>query len=100
MVSQLASILSTVVTQELVPKADGSGRIAATEVLVNTKAVSNLIRERKISQINTSIQSGGSYGMHSLNSSLIDMVNQRIITKEAALNHSNNPDELRKLLNV
>lgn len=95
---QFANVLSGVVTQELVPKADGTGRIAATEVMINTKAIGNLIKEQKTYQINTSIQSGRSYGMHTLNSSLSDLYKSRIITRETALTHSNSVEELKKML--
>lgn len=96
--NQFANILSVVVTQELVPRSDGNGRIAATEVLVNNKAIANLIKERKINQINSAIQSGRSAGMHTMNYSMMNLVSQFIITREEAIRHSNAPEELKKLI--
>lgn len=96
LVSQLSSVLVGVVTQELIPLIDGSGRVAATEVLVNNTAVSNLIKERKINQINSALQSGMQIGMHTMNSSLSRLLSAGRISKTDALRHSNNPAEFEK----
>lgn len=97
-ISQLSTVLVGSVTQELVPVAVGKGRVAATEVLVNNMAISNLIKEKKFSQINSALQTGMGAGMHTLNASLIQLVRTGKITKEEAMLHSNSPAELGKEL--
>jgi len=78
---QLASVLSAVISQRLVPKIDG-GRVAAREVLINTPAVSNLIRENKISQIPTVIETNGKIGMISMDKALKNLQKEELISKE------------------
>ena len=93
---QLSSILTGVITQTLVPFARKEGRIAATEVMLNNTAVANLIKEKKTNQIQTALQSNLSSGMHTLNYSLANLVKTRVISREAALKHSENPADLAK----
>lgn len=93
---QLSSILTGVITQTLVPFARREGRIAATEVMLNNTAVANLIKEKKTNQIQTVLQSNLSSGMHTLNYSLANLVKTRVISREAALKHSENPADLAK----
>lgn len=83
--SQLAGVLKGIVTQQLVRKADGSGRIAAFEVLVGTEGVRNLIRDNKGHQINSALQTGFKEGMCTLDHSLAQLVNKSIISIEEAL---------------
>lgn len=84
--SQLATVLEGVVSQQLIPKKDGNGLILATEVLVATPAVRNLIREGKHYQINNLIQNGMSQGMVSLERTLAQLVKDNVISQsEAAL---------------
>ena len=92
--TQLASILKGVVTQNLIPLANGEGRVAATEILVGTDAVCNLIRSDKVFQIDSSMQTGVKEGMHTLNMNLKELVQMGMITKEMALQRSNNPKGL------
>ena len=96
--SQLAGVLRGIITQALIPLAMGGGRCAATEVLVGTDAVLNMIREDKCQQLGTSMQSGGAYGMHTLNSDLAAKVRRGQITRESALAYSNDPRELKELI--
>ncbi len=91
--SQLASVLCGVVTQQLIPLANGNGRIAATEILVCNDAVSNLIRTDKIFQIESTMQTSMNLGMHTLNYDLKQLVSRGVITKEAAIKRSNNPKD-------
>lgn len=72
---QLANVLRGVVTQQLLPTPDGEGRVAATEILINNAAVSNMIRENKAFQIPNAIQSGFALGMHTLLSDVQRLVN-------------------------
>ncbi len=95
-VAQLSTVLVGIVTQELVPLANGNGRVAATEILVNNTAISNLIKEKKFNQINTALQTGSAAGMHTLNASLMQLVRQGKITKQEAIDHSNDDTSLAK----
>lgn len=92
--TQLASVLNGVITQCLVPNTNGNGRVAATEILVGTDAICNLIRENKCHQINSQLQSGSSYGMHTLNADLARLVNSGMISMKSAEKYSNDRAEL------
>jgi twitching motility protein PilT len=83
--SQVAATLQGVVSQTLVKSAKGTGRVVATEVLVNTPAISNLIREGKLFQIPTAMHAGRSLGMHTMDQHLAELVAAGKITAEAAL---------------
>ncbi len=95
--AQLSLVIEGVLSQTLIPKV-GGGRVMALEVMVATPAIRNLIREEKIHQIYSAIQSGSKYGMQTMNQSLADLVKRRLITREDALNRSTLPDELSQLL--
>jgi len=95
---QLSVALQGVVTQQLLPTADGQGRVAATEILVPSSAVRNLIREGKTHQIYSSMQTGGSQGMQTMDASLVDLVRRGKITRELAEERSSTPAELRRLM--
>ena len=95
---QLASTLAGVVSQQLVPTADGKGRAAAVEVLVATSAVRNLIRSGKTHQIYTSIQVGTKYGMQIMDQALAEMVKDRTVTYETALERCHKVEEFDRLL--
>ncbi len=95
---QLAYALVGAVNQILLPTADNAGRVLATEVMVTIPAVQNLIRENKIEQIYSQIQMGASYGMHSLNQSLAELVKAGRIAKDVAFAKSKRSKELQKML--
>lgn len=95
---QLASVMQAVISQQLVPKADNDGRVAAFEVMIATPAIRNLIREDKIHQINTSIQTGTKFGMQAMDNSLVDLYKRRLIKKEAALTQAFNQEDIKKYL--
>lgn len=97
---QLAAALQGVVSQNLMPRADGQGRILATEVMIATPAVRNLIREQAVEQIPTSIQTGSAYGMHSMDKSLQLLCKEGIVSYEDALAYVKNIDEFRQMLNI
>jgi len=80
---QLASVLRGVVAQQLVPAKDG-GLVAAREILVNTPAISNLIRENSIAQIVSTIQTGSKDGMITMENSLEKLVKEKLIDEETA----------------
>ena len=96
--AQLAIGLQGVVTQTLVPTADGLGRCVAAEVLVPTAGVRNLIREHKTHQIYSLIQTGAQHGMQTMDASLAGLVRAQKITIAAAESRSSQPAELRKLV--
>jgi twitching motility protein PilT len=95
--AQLSLVLEGVLSQSLVPKV-GGGRVMALEVMVTTPAIRNLIREEKIHQIYSAMQSGQKFGMQTMNQSLVELVKKRLITREEAINRSTLPDELMQLL--
>jgi len=95
--AQLAMNLVAVVSQRLVPSLEG-GRYPATEVLIVTPAIQNLIRESKVHQIDNNIQTSQEFGMISLEHSLLTLVKSGKITREQALTHAIRPDELTRLL--
>ncbi len=95
--SQLAATLVAIVSERLVSKVDG-GRVPACEIMIVNSAIRNLIRERKSYQIDLVIETSMQEGMVSLNRSLVNLVRQRMITPEVAETYSQNPSELRILL--
>jgi twitching motility protein PilT len=95
---QLSVSLQGIVTQQLLPTADGQGRVCATEILVPTPAVRNLIREGKTHQIYSALQTGGAHGMQTMDAALSDLVRQNKITRELAEARSSSPEELRRLM--
>ena len=95
---QLASTLQGVVTQTLLPTADGLGRTAALEVLMPDDAVRNLIRQAKVEQIYSVMQTSTSRGMQTMEQSLADLVLRHVITPELAFARSSRPDQLQGLL--
>ncbi|MDD2807692.1 MAG: PilT/PilU family type 4a pilus ATPase [Patescibacteria group bacterium] len=90
---QVSMTLKAILSQQLIPKND-KGRVATREVLLNTPAVSNLIRENKIAQIKTVIQTSAEDGMITMDQDLINLYSQSIITKEVAQAHMVNPEML------
>ncbi len=92
--NQLASVLEGVVTQILVPRATGPGRVAAAEVLVATAAVRAVIRDRKVHQLGSLMQAGRRHGMRTMNDALASLYLKGEITLEAALKRSADPREL------
>jgi twitching motility protein PilT len=98
--AQLSLVLEGILCQALLPKAGGQGRAMAMEVLVPNPAIRNLIREDKIHQIYSSMQSGqDKYGMQTFNQALMTLYLQKTITIETALLRSSNPDELQEMIN-
>ena len=94
----LASTLKGVVSQVLLPRADGQGRVAAREILVVTPAISALIREGKTHQIYSAIQTGANQGMCTMEKSLAELHAAGWITEEDALSKANHPQELRPMI--
>ena len=95
---QLAMALQGIVTQQLLPTADGKERVVACEVLIPTPAVRNLIREGKTHQIYSVLQTSSSQGMQTMDASLATLVRQGTITQKLAESRSSTPEELNRLL--
>jgi twitching motility protein PilT len=96
--AQLAAALEGIVTQTLLPTADGRGRVAAMEVLLPDYAVRNLIRQRKLEQVYSVMQTGTARGMQTLEQSLAELVQRGTVTTEVALDSSSYPEQLLGLL--
>jgi twitching motility protein PilT len=92
--TMLSFTLQAVFCQQLIPKADGHSRALACEIMVATSAVRALIRDDKAHQIYSIIQTGGKFGMKTMNQSLVELVTRGIITREEAFNRSTDPDDL------
>ncbi len=94
----LASTLQGVVSQVLLPRADGQGRVAAREIMIVTPAIAALIREGKTHQIYSAIQTGATHGMCTMEASLGALYEAGLITQEDALGKANHPTEIRALV--
>lgn len=92
---QLANALQGVITQQLIPRVDRPGRIAAVEIMVVTPAIKNLIRENKTHQIISQIQTGGKFGMQTLDMDLIRLLSRGIISREEAVGRAADPGNIR-----
>ncbi len=98
--TQLSMVLEGIITQSLLPKANGQGRCLAMEILVPNSAIRNLIREDKIHQVYSMMQTGQEkFGMQTFNQSLAALYFKKQITLELALARSSNTDELQDLIN-
>src|ERR671935_225639 len=95
---QIASTIQGIVTQTLLPTLDGSGRVAACEILLPDDAVRNLIRQAKVEQIYSVMQTGTSKGMQTLEQALVDFVKRGVVSQEIALSRSSRPEQLKGLL--
>src|SRR5215218_9748474 len=95
---QLAATIQGIVTQTLLPTVDGKGRVAALEILLPDDAVRNLIRQAKVEQIYSVMQTNTGRGMQTLEQALVDLVTRGIITQEIAMSRSSRPDQLLGLL--
>jgi twitching motility protein PilT len=96
--AQLANALQGVITQTLLPRKDATGRVVACEILVPTPGVRNLIREGKNHQIYSAMQTGGRFGMRTMDASLVRLMRAGLISREEAEKRSSNPDELKRLM--
>lgn len=95
---QFSSVIQAIISQQLLPKADESGRVAAFEVMIANTAIRNLIREEKIHQIDTVIQTGAKFQMQTMDNSLLDLYKKGLITKEIALMQAINQENIKKYI--
>ena len=95
--TMLSGALQGVVCQQLVKRADGSGRVVAVEVMVATPAIRNLIREGKTHQIYSALQAGAKHGMQTMDSHLAELVKRGTITYDAALEKCHHAEDFNRL---
>ena len=95
---QLAAVLQGVISQQLVPLVNNDGRIAALEIMTTTPGIQNLIREGKTHQIESAIQTGGKYGMKTMDMALADLVKKGSITEETALTYSVDNETIKRIM--
>jgi len=96
--AQLSFVLEGVVTQTLLPRARGRGRVVAAEVMVCTPAIRALIRDEKVHQIYSLLQAGKKHGMQTMNDALAQLVLRREVTPEEAVRRSSDPNELLRAI--
>jgi twitching motility protein PilT len=94
----IANSLQAVVTQSLLPTADGAGRVAALEILLPDDAVRNLIRQAKVEQVYSVMQTNTARGMQTMEQALADLAIRRVVSLEEALSRSSRPDQLEGIL--
>src|SRR5437773_5220113 len=98
--AQLSFVLEGIICQSLLPRANGKGRALAMEILIPNSAIRNLIREDKVHQIYSTMQTGQIlYGMQTFNQSLATLYFKKQISLSTALSRSSNPDELQEMIN-
>jgi twitching motility protein PilT len=98
--AQLSMVMEGILCQSLLPRSDGKGRAMAMEILVPNAAIRNLVREDKIHQIYSAMQTGQErYGMQTFNQSLCTLYQQKLIDLETALGRSSNKEELQDMIN-
>jgi twitching motility protein PilT len=95
---QLSFVLQAVMSQQLLSHASGSGRVLACETMIVNSAIRNLIRDQKIEQMQSAIQTGGKTGMQTMNQSLAEHYFKQRITFQEAMAHSLDPEDLRRLM--
>lgn len=99
--AQLSFSLEGVLSQTLIPRASGKGRVLALEIMIPNPAIRNLIREDKLHQIYSQMQVGqDKFGMQTMNQSLCNLHQRRLITLDDALGRSTDPDELKQMLGI
>ncbi len=95
---RLSTSLLGIVSQKLVPRADGTGRVPAVEVMINTPTVAKLIEEGRSSQIYSAMNEGGYWGMQTMNQSLVKYWRAGVISEDDALTYAGNLTELKQML--
>jgi len=96
--TMLSTSLRGVISQQLCRRKTGDGRIPALEILVNTPAISNLLRQGKLDQLETAMQSGAAVGMRTMDSALQELLDRRFITAREAYEKASAKDRFRKLM--
>ncbi len=96
--AQLSFVLQAVFSQQLLVRLNGLGRVLASEVLIVTPAIRNLIRDEKTEQIIISMQTGAKFGMQTMNMALYDLYTRHLVSFQEAVSASTDPDDLKRLL--
>ncbi|GLC32850.1 type IV pilus twitching motility protein PilT [Clostridium omnivorum] len=97
---QLAAVLQGIVSQQLVPKINDNGRIAALEIMIATPAIQNLVREGKTHQIESAVQTGGKYGMKTMDMALAELYKKNIISYDNAMTYSIDKEMLGRIISL
>ncbi len=95
---QFSTVLQGIISQQLLPMLDGSGRVAAFEIMIATSAIRNLIREDKTHQIDTAVQTGVKFGMQTMDNALLNIYKSGLISKETLTTQFTNPDILKNYI--
>lgn len=95
---QLAAVLQGIVSQQLLPKIDENGRVAALEIMTITPAIQNLIREGKTHQIESAVQTGGKYGMKTMDMAISELYRNREISKDVAMTYAVDKEILSRMM--
>jgi len=90
--AMLSESVVAVISQTLMKIKDGSGRVAAHEIMVGTPAIRNLIRENKVAQMYSMIQTGSQFGMQTLDQNLLDLVRRNVVSLGEARQYAKSPD--------
>lgn len=96
--SMLSESLKAVISQTLLKTKDGRGRVAAHEIMIGTPAIRNLIRENKVAQIYSSIQTGQGYGMQTLDQNLLELYRRGVVTSDEARSKAQNKETMQELV--
>lgn len=97
---QLAAVIQGIISQQLLPKSDGDGRVAAVEIMVANAAIQNMIREGKTHQLQSSIQTGAKYGMKTMDMSLAELYKKGLVSYESALSYASDRDMLSRIISL
>ncbi|MDP4180217.1 MAG: type IV pilus twitching motility protein PilT [Bacillota bacterium] len=97
---QLSTILQGIISQQLLTRRDQHGRVAALEILIPNPAIRNLIREGKTHQINSIIQTGGKFGMQTMDNNLVNLLKRNIINYEDALAYAADQENIIRIANL
>ena len=97
---QLAAVLQGIVSQQLIPKKNNEGRVAALEIMIATSAIQNLIREGKTHQIESSVQTGGKYGMRTMDMALVELYKKDVISYEDALTYAVDKEMIVRMMSL
>ncbi|HEX5766267.1 MAG TPA: type IV pilus twitching motility protein PilT [Woeseiaceae bacterium] len=95
--TMLSTSLRGVISQQLLPTKHKPGRVAALEILINTSAVANLIRQGRLDQLETAMQSGGAIGMQTMDSALMDLVERRFVSGKEAYQQAHNKTKFQQI---
>jgi twitching motility protein PilT len=97
---QLSSVIEGIISQQLLEKSDGQGRVAALEIMIATSAIRNLIREGKSHQLQTNIQTGSKFGMQTMDNAILDLCNRGLIDRKTALTYAVDRESLERFMRL